>query len=122
MRKSTCHTSIICLSIALAALGLDSYAKEPEPVDQFGDLSCMIIQGLDSFDVDQAKRAMNDDVQVVLAAHPRAPLAGLAPVLQQRLLAGLLAAGACGGRGGSHCQPRQNVHAGRGSRRARLRM
>ena len=81
------------MSIALAALGLEASAEEPEPVDQFGDLSCMIIQGLDSFDVDQAKRAMNDDVQVVLAAHPRAPLAGLAPVLQQRLLAGLLAAG-----------------------------
>lgn len=93
MRKTCFLGGWIGLLTAMVATGLAQPVDQPEPVDQFGDLSCMIIQGLDSFDPGQAKRALSRDVRAVLAAHPRAPLSGLAPVLRQRLLEGLLAAG-----------------------------
>ena len=93
MSESTRHSRFIILSLAVLAISGRSHAEDSEPVDQFGDLSCMVVRGLESLDVDQVIRALSRDVEAVLAAHPRAPLAGLAPVLERRLRAGLLAAG-----------------------------
>jgi hypothetical protein len=66
---------------------------EHEPVDQFGDLSKLIVHGADAFSPHRLRDALRSDFVTIAAAHPRAPLESLPQVVQERLLAGYQQAG-----------------------------
>ncbi|TVS21030.1 MAG: hypothetical protein EA424_00945, partial [Planctomycetaceae bacterium] len=68
-------------------------ASETEPVDQFGDLSNLIVHGAEAFSPHRLRNALRCDFITIVAAHPRAPLESLPQAVQERLLAGYHQAG-----------------------------
>jgi hypothetical protein len=64
-----------------------------EAVGPFGDILRWRIQGLETLGVDEVRDALAGDTEVLLAAHPRAPLTDLGTTVCERLRAGMLNSG-----------------------------
>jgi hypothetical protein len=62
-------------------------------VGEWGDPQRLTIEGAKTFKAEEICKALFRDVHVLLASHSLAPRSGLAPAIEQRLLAGLLHAG-----------------------------
>lgn len=76
---------LACLSVLTAA--------EPEPVDQFGNMSNLMVHGAYAFAPQQLRDVLTGDFPTMVAAHPRASLESLPRIVQERLLAGYHQAG-----------------------------
>ncbi len=79
--------------LLLAAGAIECLGQEQATVGAYGDIRRWQIDGLVSFDPFQVREALAGDMDVLLAAHPRAPLDRLPTVVRERLRTGMLQSG-----------------------------
>ena len=85
------NRSLVLSSLWSILVLLTAFARCEEgvvKVGQFGDPKCWQLTGVKAFDEQEIVRRLSTDFDVVIAAHPQAPLDKLAPVLQKRLQEG----------------------------------
>ncbi|MBN1909475.1 MAG: hypothetical protein JW818_07040 [Pirellulales bacterium] len=68
-------------------------AREPSQVDDYGNRERLVFEGCRAFPSERVKGALVNDIDVLLAAHPAAPLETYRTTLQERLTAGYQHAG-----------------------------
>ena len=81
----------VCVGLVLlqVIVAVDAVGQEQQLVGPLSDLSRMKIRGLQTFTKDEVRKGLSADFEVLLAAHPLAPLEDLPTVVRLRLLAGL---------------------------------
>lgn len=82
-------TVTLLLVVAESAQCDDSVSR----VGELGFPENWLIEGVESFEPERVRRSLSLDFDVVLAAHPQAPLSQFAGVLRQRLLEGYRSVG-----------------------------
>ncbi len=88
---------VAAVAWGLVLLGLTTDSKAADEnllrVGELGDPARLVVRGTTAFDLETVKRALARDFDVLLAAHPSAPLSEYPPVLRQRAREGFLHAG-----------------------------
>lgn len=87
MPKLLIHAAF-CLTLIAAGPPSKAPAQLAEPAGDYGDPRRLLIEGTETFSPSEVKAALLQDYDLLMAAHPSAPLGQYVDVLRQKLAAG----------------------------------